>query len=168
MPAHQGNSAPVTSSGGRALPSGPPRGGGDGRKMDRLTWEEKVADYMALSKEELVAELIAEKKGRASATKKRMGWLAEQEQADEIKTLKEEIKELKRKNLKRKKAIKSENKVLAELKEEIKEREREREREREGEIERERGRDRERDRENTERAPRAPPLSVAENKALEI
>ena len=28
--------------------------------MDRLTWEEKIADYMALSKEELVAELGVE------------------------------------------------------------------------------------------------------------
>ena len=115
-----------------------------------------MPDYMALSKEELVAELIAEKKGRASSTKKRMGWLAEQ--ADEIKTLKEEIKELKRKNLKRKKAIKSENKVLAELKEEIKERERQRERDREREREidrdreriRERERQRQRDRERAE------------------
>ena len=115
-----------------------------------------MPDYMALSKEELVAELIAEKKGRASSTKKRMGWLAEQ--ADEIKTLKEEIKELKRTNLKRKKATKSENKVLAELKEEIKERERQRERDREREREidrdreriRERERQRQRDRERAE------------------
>jgi hypothetical protein len=91
-----------------------------------------------------------------------MSWLAEQ--ADEIKTLKEEIKELKRKNLKRKKATKSENKVLAELKEEIKGRERERERERERDRERIRERETETERQS---ARRDHLLYVAENKALE-